>query len=98
VIVVQLLAIFALVFLVKESEGPWGIMAWIRNKLFSNKYVGVFFFKLLTCYFCSGCWAGLAIYLLTKSPYQWNWAIVWILAGGAFSLLLDGILTKLHKE
>lgn len=92
-----LLAAFGLAFLVKESDGPWGVMAWLRNRLVSNKYVGVFFFKLLDCYFCTGCWTGLAIYLLESPIYRLNHALVWALSGGAVSLILDGLLTKLRQ-
>lgn len=95
--IIIILAIFGLAFLIKDSSGPWGIMSWIRNKLINNKFVGVFFFKLFDCYFCVGAYAGLIIYLLTQKNYQVNFIICWVLAGGIISLMLDALLTKLHK-
>jgi hypothetical protein len=97
-IIVSILAIYGLAFFVKESDGPWGIMNWIRRQLLSNKYVGVFFFKLLDCYFCTGCWAGLAVYLLSAEHIKLTEAVVWVLAGGASSLILDAVLTRLHRQ
>ncbi len=97
-IIVLLLSIFSLSFLIKESDGPWGIMAWIRNKLISNKYVGVFFYKLLSCYFCVGSHAGWLIYLLANEEWQWNYFIIWSLAGGSISLILNAVLERLYKS
>lgn len=96
-ILINLFAIFGLAFLIKESDGPWGIMAWIRNKLIDNKYVGVFFFKLLDCYFCMGCHCGWIVYLLTVNVYAWQFFILWTLAGGTISLIIDALLSKLHQ-
>jgi hypothetical protein len=93
----SILAIFGLTFLVKETEGPWGIISWLRNKLMINKYVGVFFYKLFSCYFCSGCHAGWIVYLLS-APYK-DWSaiqfVLWILAGGTISFCINVILERL---
>lgn len=97
-IFLYLLSMFGLTFLIKESDGPWGIMAWVRNKLMTNKYVGVFFFKLLECYFCVGFWAGIAVYLLSPRPWEVNILICFGLAGGATSLILNGVLMKLSHD
>jgi len=94
---VTLLAVFGLAFLVKESDGPWGVMAWIRNRLMQNKYVGVFFFKLFDCYFCTGCHCGWIVYLLSHETYNIQSFILWTLAGGTISLILDGVLARLHR-
>lgn len=96
--VITLLAIYGLAFLFKESDGPWGIMGWARNHLVNNKYVGVFFFTLLDCYFCVGCHCGWMVYLLNHSTYKIQSFILWTLAGGAISLILDGLMTLLHRE
>ena len=96
-ILLYLLSIVGLAFLIKESDGPWGIMAWIRNILMRNKYVGVFFYKLFDCYFCIGCHAGYIIYLLATSISDWqiNYFIIWSLAGGIISFLSNIIIEKL---
>jgi len=92
--VMAVLAIFSLTFLFKESNGPWGMMSYLRNYLFSNKYVGIFFYQLFDCYFCLGCHAGYLIYLLYHPISQWqlNHFILWFLAGGAISYLLSRVI------
>jgi hypothetical protein len=96
--IITICAIFGLAYLLKQSDGPWGIMAWIRNKLMKNKYVGVFFFKLLDCWYCTGCWAGAVVYLLHEKSWHVNLFILWVLAGGASSLILNAVLEKLWQE
>jgi len=97
-IVITIFAIYGLLFAIKETDGPWGVMNWFRRKLISNKYVGVFFFNLLQCPFCCGCWCSLAVYLLTSEHIKLTDAIIWFLAGGAICLFFDGILSRLHRE
>jgi hypothetical protein len=97
-IIIYILAIFSLSFLVKESDGPWGIMSKLRNKLLQNKYIGVFFYQLLNCYHCVGTWAGVSIYFLSQKDYSLNLAIIWGLAGGTISLFLDALLVKLNES
>ena len=92
-----ILAIFGLSFLIKDSSGPWDLASLARNKLITNKYVGVFFYKFFDCYFCVGCHSGWMIYLLTQQDYRLNFLICWSLAGGIISLMLDAVLTKLHQ-
>ncbi len=89
-------AIFGLAFLIKDSSGPFDIMDKIRFHLLHNKYVGVFFFKLLSCYFCVGCHCGWIVYLLTEKNYTWQFFTLYTLAGGAISLILDAALARLH--
>lgn len=96
-IIILILAIFGLSFLIKESDGPWGIMNSIRHMLISNKYVGVFFYKLLSCYFCVGCHAGWIVYLLSEANPNLNYFLIWTLTGGATSVILNALLEKLYK-
>lgn len=98
IIIIYILAIFGLAFFIKESSGPFNIMDKFRNILMANKYVGVFFYKLLSCYFCVGCHCGWIIYLLSQNEWHLNLLICWTLAGGVISLILDGVLTHLHRE
>lgn len=90
-------AIYSLVFLIKETDGPFGFFNWLRNKLLSNKYVGVFFYKLLDCWYCSGCHAGYVIYLLHTPKHLWLWNdfIIWMLAGGSISFIMNLIVSLL---
>lgn len=97
-IIIYLLAIYGLAFAIKDAEGPWGIMSWFRNQLMRNKYIGVFFYKLFSCYFCVGCWAGAGIYLLSQPHATINLLIIWGLAGGSISLILDSLVLKLSQH
>lgn len=98
VIIIYILAIFGLAFFIKESDGPCGLMSKARNHLMQNKYVGMFFFKLLNCYFCTGSHAGWIIYLLSQDEWHINLFFVWALAGGVVSLIMDSLLSKLSKD
>lgn len=93
--IITICAIFGLAFLLKESDGPWGVVAWARNKLMTNKTVGVFFYKLLDCYFCLGFHCGWIIYLLHEDSWKLQFLILWGLAGGIISLIFDSLLRKL---
>jgi hypothetical protein len=96
--ILYLLAMFGLAFFFKESDGPWGVMGWLRNKLMANKYVGVFFYKLLACYFCVGFHCGWIVYLLQSPTPKFQFFMLWGLAGAATSLILEGLLTKLSSS
>jgi len=97
-LILLLLAVYGLAFLLKESSGPFDIISNARNLLMRNKYLGVFFFKLLDCYFCLGCHCGWVVYLLSCESFKWQFFVLWTLAGGAVSLILDGLMTKLHSS
>ncbi len=96
--IITICAIFGLAFLIKESDGPWGIMAWFRNWIMTNKYVGVFFYKLLDCYFCLGFHCGWVAYLLHDDDWSIQFFILWGLAGGVISLMFDMLIRKLSAE
>lgn len=97
-LLITLLAIYGLAFLLKDSAGPFDLMDKMRIWLFHNKYVGTFFFKLFDCYFCLGCHCGWVVYLLSHDSWNWQFFMLWTLAGGAISLILDALLTKLHSS
>lgn len=94
------LAIFGICFFLKETGGPFGIMSWLRGKLFNNKHVGVFFYQLFSCYFCLGCHAGYIVYLLSTPHHSWTVPdlVLWTLAGGSASFIINSILEKLSHE
>ena len=97
-IVIAILSIYGLAFIIKQSDGPFGIINWARNKLMSNRFVGVLFFKLLDCWFCTGCHSGWIIYLLYEKNYTWQSFILWTLAGGAISLILEEVRQRMLRE
>jgi len=94
---IVILAIYGLAFFLKESDGPWGVMNWFRRTLFNLLWVGVFFIKLFDCYFCVGCHCGWIVYLLSTTTPTWQFFILWTLAGGTISLIIDALLSKLHQ-
>jgi hypothetical protein len=97
-IIIAILAIYGLQFLITQSDGPFGIIAWMRNWLMRNQYLGVFFYKLLSCPLCSGFWAGLTVYLMTQESYKLGWALCYALAGAAVCVIIDTIHTRLLRE
>jgi hypothetical protein len=96
-IIIQILAICALAYSIKEIEGPWGIISWMRNALMRNRFVGLFFYKLFSCYFCVGFHAGWVIYMIAEGMPKWNYFLLWGLAGAAISLIFSGVLEQLYK-
>lgn len=97
-IVILVFAIFGLAFLLKDSDGPFGIMNWFRRTLFHLPLVSTFFIKLFDCYFCLGCHCGWIVYLLSTKNYTWQFFILWTVAGGAISLILEAFLSRLQRE
>lgn len=91
----SLLAMYGIAFFLKDSDGPWGIMSWFRNQLMQNKHVGVFFYKLLSCYFCVGFHAGWIVYLLQANKISIGGFIVWGFVGAATNYILEGVMMKL---
>lgn len=92
-LLILFLAIYGLAFALKETDGPWGLIGMARGKLFANKHVGTFFYKLLECYFCLGFHCGWLVYLLSDQPFHLQFIILWGLAGGVISLTLNKLLT-----
>lgn len=92
----NLFAMYGLTFLIKEADGPFDICAKIRNKLINNKYVGVFFYKLLDCYFCTGFWSGIIVGLLSR-VFDIK-LILWGLAGAAFSFYMNSWITSIYYQ
>jgi hypothetical protein len=94
-VLIYILAIYGLAFLLKESDGPWGLIALGRNKLMTNPHVGVFFYELLNCYFCLGFHCGWFVYLLWADEWHLQFLFLWGLAGGTICLILDAVIVKL---
>jgi len=98
-LVIFCLATFGLSLLVKEMEGPFGIISKWRNLMLRLPIIGVQFFKLMDCYFCTGIWAAAAIFLIRIGCDKLIAdAVCWVLAGGTICLIIDAILSRLHRE
>ena len=96
-IILKLLSIFGLVYIVKETDGPFGIIAWLRNFLMKNKYLGVFFYNLLSCYACCGLYAGAAVYSIAADFHKFSGRelVLWALAGSGVSIILNATVSFL---
>ena len=96
--IVLICAIYGLSFAIRQTDGPWDLIARWRNWMMRLPVIGVQFYKLLDCPYCTGFWAGLGIYFLSQESYKLNWAICWGLAGASTNLILDGLLSFSHRE
>jgi hypothetical protein len=94
--ILYILAIYGLYFGLIQSSGPWNICSNFRNWLMRGRF-GPFWFSLMNCPFCSGCYCGLAIYLLTQT-FNLVQAILWFLSGGVICLGVDSLLNRINKE
>lgn len=97
-IVICLLAIFSLTFCLKEMDGPFGILNTARNWLMKQPKVGVFFYELLSCYYCLGFHCGWIVYLLSSETWKFQFLILWGLAGASFSLIMRMMLDRLEAS
>jgi hypothetical protein len=94
------MAIVSFSFLIKEINGPFGIISKLRNSLMINKIIGIFFYELFECYYCIGCHCGYLIYLLTTKISDWNIRefIIWTLVGGILSLFVMKIMEFMNAK
>jgi len=97
-IILYLIAMYGLSFFIKEMPGPFDLMSRLRNWLMTNKYVGVFFYKLFSCYFCVGCHSGWIVYLLANDKWSIQDCLIWMLAGGAVSFVINIIVERISKD
>jgi len=79
--------------LIKESS----ILDQPRNWLLQRS---PFFFKMLDCWFCTGIHAGWIACLLTQpfSKHTFNEIVLWALAGGPVSLIMNALVDKLYRQ
>lgn len=98
-IIINLFAIWALCFLVSQTDGPFNLIAQSRNYLMRNKYLGPYFYGLLQCYFCMGTYAGVCVYLLSHSHRIWNVCdiVLWALAGSGIAFGINMMIEKLSS-
>lgn len=98
--IIAILSIYSVAVLIKEKDGPFDILTKIRNLLLQNKVLGVFFYKLLSCYFCVGTYAGVIVYLLHNHLRNINVCdlILWGLAGSMISMIANMWVSKNGEE
>ena len=86
-IIINLLAIYGLVFFLKDSY----IFAKPRHYITKIN----FFLELFSCSFCLGFHCGYLIYLLSN-PLNITGIILWGFAGACFSLIVEQIRNKFY--
>ena len=96
-LIIMIFAIYTLSFLIRNSSGPFNLFGLIRNKLVSNKYLGVFFYQLLTCPWCIGFHCGYIIYILQFTYFKTSDFFMWALAGSAIVALGDKLYETNHN-
>jgi hypothetical protein len=87
---IVLFSFYGLTWTIKESE----IFSVPRNWLISKS---VFAFKLLDCYFCTGFWCGIAVYLLHEPAWNLKFLFLWGLASASVSFIVDALVTRLWR-
>jgi hypothetical protein len=83
-----ILGIYSLTYLIKESS----ILARPRHWLMMRSQ---FFAKMLYCFFCTGIHSGWIIYLLHETHWNVRSFVLWALAGGAISFILNAAVNRL---
>lgn len=99
--IIIIIAMWALTFAMKETDGPFDIIRKARGWLLRNQAIGVYIFNLLQCYFCLGAYSGLIVYLLAVPASEYNLfnIFVWMLAGAGTSYIFNSILERIsHRE
>jgi hypothetical protein len=93
-----LLATFGLNFMLRNADGPLGIIARWRNWMMRIPWLGVQFMNWTSCAFCSGIWCAAVIFWISVDGKTLGQAVTWILAGGAACLLIESVLNRLNRE
>lgn len=96
-IIIVISAICSLSFFIQNLSGPFNIFGLTRNLLLKNKYLGLFFYELLSCPWCIGFHSGYAVYLLQVSNFNIRNFILFGLAGSAINALFSIIYKKLEN-
>ena len=97
-LIVFLLATFGLNFMLRNADGPFGIIARWRNWMMRVPWLGVQFMNWLSCPLCSGIWCAAGLFWLCVDGKTFGQAVTWILAGGAACSLIESVLNRLNRE
>ena len=60
----------SLVFLIKQTDGPFGIIGYLRG-YFLRSYIGPEIYKLINCYYCLGFHAGYIAYFIGTNTNEY---------------------------
>ena len=89
--IIILCSFYAITFIAKQSILFDKPRIWLIRK-------SVFFYYLFECWFCTGYWAGLIVYLLSFSQFDFREFILFGLAGASVSYIIDIVLQRLMRE
>jgi hypothetical protein len=91
--ILTIFTIYSLTFSIRESS----LLDVPRQYLMRRS---AFFFKLLSCPYCTSFHTGYITYLITTPLANYNWRDVFIYAfGGALlGLIFNGVINKLYAE
>jgi hypothetical protein len=84
-------AFYGATFLIKEAD----ITAWLRRWLIHR---GPFFHNMLECWFCTGFWMGMLVYLLDAKVAEFSLCtmLLWGLAGASVSYIGNVVVDRLE--
>jgi hypothetical protein len=97
-IVISILAIYGIAFAIKEADGPWDLISKWRNWMVRLPFIGVQFYKLIDCWYCTGWWSAIIVYLLSEQSYKLTQALLWGFCGGAACLIIHAAISRLYRE
>lgn len=98
-IIINILAIYALSYFIRNLSGPYNLFSLFRNKLMTFPLVGVFFYKLLDCPWCLGFHSGYMVYILESgADFKIKYLILWGLVGSSVVAIIDSIMEYLNKN
>ena len=89
-IILTLLVFYSISFAIKETGLLNRPRIWIIG-------LHPFFYELLSCWYCTGFWAGLLTYLLFFEVFHWREFLIYGLAGAVWSLIMNSLMDKLNK-
>ncbi len=75
------LATWRLTHLLAAEDGPWEIIATLRQALGNS-----FFGRLMDCFYCLSLWVAAAVAFLLTNNWK-EWPLVWLALSGAACLL-----------
>ena len=90
-LVISILAIYALSFALRNLSGPWNIFGLTRNWVVQIPQIGTLFFELLSCPWCIGFHCGYVVYIISFHDFSLSNLFIWALAGSAIVAFGDTI-------
>ncbi len=91
----MLLAVVGISTGLSQTEGPFGLAAWLRGLLVKVPVIGSLLVSILSCNFCLGFWSSFIVFLLTGGNVaSLGDMAIWMFAGGAFNSAFNTIIDR----